>query len=593
MIISNISNKKNLLVLAFISIAFTGTELFFIIYVVSTLPKFNSLGLIRYHAQRALTCYALLMDSKTSHVDGELFRLAIGEDGSSCFGESKAYVQNYDSYYGLFGQFGKMSQMREDLSNTISKYLPDFSSLKNETLNDAQKFQEFISQQSTMKMNIIELISTLINEESKIMKWIYIFNYMILFAFAFSTMAYSYVSYVNKWKQQESKVQSCVLNQLCHELRTTLTPIEMYSRELMLSKDLDFEKKQFINNYIISSLKTHRYVLVRRLDFEKIISKKCKYKLNLENIDLINYIESHITETNQYINLCDKDIRIEFNVNSDVKSLFIQTDKMILYHILSNVLRNSVKYSNEGVILLKLNINNESNEILLSIKDEGNGLSFKELNKLNDIDRSSKNNTITSSSRDSYGLGIKFIKRLISFLQDGQYTIESEGINKGSLTNIYFKYTKADPEFIALRTIDKNNFNIMIVDDCPIVRAVMERTLKNIFSDVCIHKFINAEALLKFSFEEDMYYFHILDQNMHSTGGRLLGHEVAFELKHKCFNGNHFTISMSGSAMSNEESDMFDIIWNKPPPSNDEIREQFYELIKNKSGRESSSTKTL
>ena len=130
----------------------------------------------------------------------------------------------------------------------------------------------------------------------------------------------------------------------------------------------------------------------------------------------------------------------------------------------------------------------------------------------------------------------------------------------------------------------------MIVDDCPIVRAVMERTLKTIFSDVCIHKFINAEALLKFSFEEDIYYFHILDQNMHSTGGRLLGHEVAFKLKNNCFNGYHFMISMSGSAMSNEESDTFDIIWNKPPPSNDEIREQFYELIKNKSGRESSFT---
>ena len=585
-----ISKQKKLLVLVFISIIFTGTELLFIIYVVSTLPKFNSLGLIRYHAQRALTCYALLMDSKTSHVDGELFRLAIGEDGSSCFSESKAYVQNYNRYYSMFGGFGKMSKIRTDLSNTISKYLPEFTSLKNEILNDAEKFKEFISQQSTMKMNIIELISTLINEESKIMKWIYIFNYVILFVFAFSTMVYSYVSYVNKSKRQESKVQSCVLNQLCHELRTTMTPIEMYSRELMLSNDLDFEKKQFINNYIISSLKTHRYVLVRRLDFEKIISKK--YKLNLENIDLINYIQSHITETNQYINLCDKNIRIEFNVNNDINVFFIQTDKMVLYHILSNVLRNSVKYSNEGMILIQLNINNESNELSLTIKDEGNGLTSKELKKLNGESNLSDNNTITTSSIDSYGLGIKFIKNLISFLKDGRYTIESEGINKGSLTNIYFKYTKADPEFIALRTIDKNNFKIMIVDDCPIVRAVMERTLKNIFSDVYIHKFINGEDLLKFSFEEDMYYFHILDQNMQSTGGRLLGNEVAFELKHNYFHGKHFTISMSGSAMSNEESDMFDIIWNKPPPSNDEIREQFYDLIKKKC-RKSSSTKTL
>lgn len=587
-----ISKKKNLLVLAFISIIFTCTELFFIIYVVSTLPKFNSLGLIRYHAQRALTCYALLMDSKTSHVDGELFRLAIGEDGSSCFGESKAYVQNYNSYYGLFGRFGKMSRIREDLSNTIFNYLPDFSSLKNETLNDAQKFQEFVSEQATLKMDIIELISQLIDEESKIMKWIYIFNYIILFAFVFSTMAYSYVSYVNKWRQQESKVQSCVLNQLCHELRTTLTPIEMYSRELMLSNDLDFDKKQFINNYIISSLKTHRYVLVRRLDFEKIISKKSKYKLNLENIDFINYIQSHITETNQYINLCDKNIRIEFNVSNNIDVLFIQTDKMILYHILSNVLRNSVKYSNEGLILIQLNINNEINELSLSIKDEGNGLTSKELKKLNDESNLSGNNIITGNSGDSYGLGIKFIKKLISFLKDGQYTIESEGINKGSLTNVCFKYTKADPEFIALRTIDKNNFKIMIVDDCPIVRTVMERTLKNIFNDVSIHKFINGEDLLKFNFEEDAYYFHILDQNMQSTGGKLLGHEVAFELRNICIYGYHFTISMSGSSMNNEESELFDIIWNKPPPSNDEIREQFYDLIKRNSIKESISIKT-
>ena len=85
--------------------------------------------------------------------------------------------------------------------------------------------------------------------------------------------------------------QQSVINQLCHELSTSLTPIEMYSRELIQNPTTNFEQKQFVNNYILSSLKQHKYILNSRLDFEKILSNE--YELRLDNWDEVVGLLGH------------------------------------------------------------------------------------------------------------------------------------------------------------------------------------------------------------------------------------------------------------------------------------------------------------
>ena len=178
----------------------------------------------------------------------------------------------------------------------------------------------------------------------------------------------------------------------------------------------------------------------------------------------------------------------------------------------------------------------------------------------------------------AYLLGILFTKKLVSLLNNGKYHIKSDE-NIGSVSTITFDAKKADNFYIKDRIENiSDKIVICITDDCPIVRNVMKRTIQSILKDAQILQFEHGENLLVYNFDHEQIYVHILDQHMHSTGGKLLGHEVSNILKLR-LDETHYTISMSGNDILSSH-DSFDIVWNKPPPPNEVIEHQIRDLIR-------------
>ncbi len=157
-----------------------------------------------------------------------------------------------------------------------------------------------------------------------------------------------------------------------------------------------------------------------------------------------NQIQSLKTEK-VYLNALILDILTRYSLKMNAKKIsvnhsfskeyYIQSDNYLVSIIISNIISNAIKYSNEnGVIFISLSQN--ENTIICTISDNGIGISKEDLNKiLNPFYRS--NPTHHPDIKGS-GLGLSIVKRLADLLNI-QFEIQSE-INKGTTVVLSFKF---------------------------------------------------------------------------------------------------------------------------------------------------------
>jgi two-component system phosphate regulon sensor histidine kinase PhoR len=131
--------------------------------------------------------------------------------------------------------------------------------------------------------------------------------------------------------------------------------------------------------------------------------------------------------------LCNKaQFRIQGNggellMKIDETPIFIQGDKMHTTNVVSNLIDNAIKYSKESpkitVTLTKL-----SNEILLSIQDEGIGISKEHISKI--FDKLYRVPTGNVHNVKGFGLGLSYVKAITN-LNQWKLDVKSQ-INVGS-----------------------------------------------------------------------------------------------------------------------------------------------------------------
>jgi K+-sensing histidine kinase KdpD len=110
----------------------------------------------------------------------------------------------------------------------------------------------------------------------------------------------------------------------------------------------------------------------------------------------------------------------------------IHTDKFLLHHIVTNLLSNALKYSQEETeVLIKIS-NYEKEWIIRTIQDFGKGIPEKELNKIFEPFYRASNDENVSGK----GLGMDIIKHYTDLLR-GKLHIYSK-IGLGATLSVYF-----------------------------------------------------------------------------------------------------------------------------------------------------------
>jgi two-component system sensor histidine kinase VicK len=184
----------------------------------------------------------------------------------------------------------------------------------------------------------------------------------------------SYVSIFEAlWKQAElvnqleahDKLQREFINIASHEMKTPTQAILGYS-EL-----LETDPKN--NTEIIASLKRNASRLQRLtndiLEVSRIESQTLK--LNKEKVNINEKIREIIDDVrNQVQN--PNDLQIIFSETK--REVHLQADKTRLYQVVANLLTNAIKFTNVGTITVSAEVNDNNNELIVTVKDSGEGI---------------------------------------------------------------------------------------------------------------------------------------------------------------------------------------------------------------------------
>ena len=145
-------------------------------------------------------------------------------------------------------------------------------------------------------------------------------------------------------------------------------------------------------------------------------------RYNPERINLRNLIDENTLNLELFS--ANKNIEMHSEVKED---LFIFADRNMLNTVMRNLLSNAVKFTpRNGKVIGRAII--ESDEVIISVKDTGIGISKENIEKLFRID--TKNSMPGTENEQGTGLGLKLCKEFVE-KQGGKIWVESIE-NKGS-----------------------------------------------------------------------------------------------------------------------------------------------------------------
>jgi signal transduction histidine kinase len=208
------------------------------------------------------------------------------------------------------------------------------------------------------------------------------------------------------------------INQLSHDLKSPLMPLTVLI-PILEKKETD-ENKLEILKVLQRNVQYMRNIAVKTLELAKLNSPKTKF--SLEKIDLKEEIKKIIK--NKKTMFIDKKLEVKNNIT---KTISVNVDKLRLEELISNLLENSVKFSNDNGKII-IDAEKEKDYAKISIKDTGMGMTKQQIkHAFEEFYKADKSRHDFHSS----GLGLTISKKIVE-KHNGKIWIESPGPNKGA-----------------------------------------------------------------------------------------------------------------------------------------------------------------
>ncbi|KXZ40111.1 HAMP domain-containing protein [Alkalithermobacter thermoalcaliphilus JW-YL-7 = DSM 7308] len=211
------------------------------------------------------------------------------------------------------------------------------------------------------------------------------------------------------------------IHNVSHELKTPLSSIKLLIESLKYGtyEDLNIYKEFFKDIY--GEVERMKQIIDDLMIIVDIDEKKSKLNLELAHINyLIDKVinRMHLKAKSKNINIIYKEID-----NIQIKLDIIKIDRVI-----TNILDNAIKYSNEnGNIYIYLY--NEENYAVIKVKDEGVGIPEEDLSRI--FERFYRVDKARSRETGGSGLGLFIAKQLVD-LHEGEILVESK-LKQGSI----------------------------------------------------------------------------------------------------------------------------------------------------------------
>lgn len=233
------------------------------------------------------------------------------------------------------------------------------------------------------------------------------------------------------------KAKSKFLGKMSHELKTPLNGIIGFTQ--IMQQDSAITAEQLESLDVIEKSGLHLLSLIEDvLEIAKIEAGKSN--LNLSKFDLHHFLNS--LEQMFSFKASEKNLDLVFNVDKNVPK-YIENDEEKLRQVIANLLKNSIKFTNEGKVTLTVRKNvdeiyGSNNSLYFKIVDTGVGISPEEIDNLFLAFAQTEN----SDFSDGMGLGLPMSRQLIQ-LMGGDIAIKSEP-NEGTVIRFSIPIAEVD-----------------------------------------------------------------------------------------------------------------------------------------------------